>query len=487
MTTPQVAVRRGAPFTPVPDLVSDDAEPAHDLTARFDPRTGTTGNWLGGDCAATVPLGDARILWLFNDTFKGTGTGPWNDRVGAQFVNDSIAIQSGPDLATAGLEFLFAPGGGNWFTIPGGTHYAWPEGGIVLDGDLYVTSKRILASAGESYDAGWCLHKIPAALTTDPAAWSPTLLYQSGDTDTRPILSLYDGLDGYVYAFGLKLRHGWRWARWARADFTAGLGGTVTWNQIFSWATDPASAFQLAESYFAADGSVHKRADGRWVIVESGGGRVPKHLVQARVCEGPSFAPGNFYYPLPPTFQVGDRVAETATGAVGTITAASGANRTVKLDAFSGGGVITRTTAQLTLGTGTNRGIYAPLENFVSDARNYAAKAHPALAGPGLVCSYVDSRPWLDGFGTPLSGGLAYDLGTYSPKFIRVRPPQPSGLAVAGGTASWQMRGTPDRLLIQAGGGAWTELDPSALSAPVTGTPVALRAIGVGGDTVVTT
>ncbi len=465
------------------------SEPAPDLDARFDPRTGDTGDWLGADCAASLPLGDGRVLWLFNDTFWRTGgSGIPTDRIGADFEHDSIAVQHGTDLATSAVTFHRRPGGGAWFPVSD-THHAWPEGGIVLDGDLYVTSKRVLTADPLGPDAGWCVHRVPRVLETPVESWEPHLLYESGDTDTRPVLSLYED-DGHVYAFGLKLRHGWRQARWSRADFVAGDLGAVTWNTTTEWSTDPASAFQFADSYMAAEGSVHRRPDGRWVIVESGGGEFPRLLVQARVADGPEFRPANHYHPIPPLLQVGDAVDDLESGFSGMVTEVTGTARTVQLDPIWGGSVHPgRTAEQLRPRTATQRGIYTPPQNAVADSQNYAGKAHPHLSsdeGGGLVCSYVDARPWLGADLAPVPGGLAHDLSTYWPKFFRVRAPRSSGLTVSGGTATWQLEGAPDRLLIRAGDGPWTELDPTAGSAPVSGSPVLLRAIGLGGQTEVT-
>lgn len=65
------------------------ATPDNGWNAVFDRRDG----WTGADGAATVALGDGRVLWLFGDTWIGSIRGG-KRQPGATMVNNSIAVHS---------------------------------------------------------------------------------------------------------------------------------------------------------------------------------------------------------------------------------------------------------------------------------------------------------------------------------------------------------------------------------------------------------
>lgn len=454
-----------------------------ELNDKFDPRKGTTGNWLGADSAVSVPIGDAagRYLWLFADTWwRTSGTGVPTNRLGSEFLNDSFAIQSGPDLNTATVTFIRRTGGGNWLPMPVNTHHAWPMAGLRVGNDMYIWSYRVQKS-DVMVNAGWCLHRIPNVATVTPQNWAPVHVYSSANTRVRPIFSPYDGGDGYIYIFTLKAQDGWRRARWTKANLAAGVPPEHA--RLFDWVTDPEAGFQFADSFIPAEASFHMRYDGRWVLTESGVD-FPKNQIQIRVCQASGFAynPGNYYYPLPPDFQVGDKVTDNATGFVSKITSVTaGDERLITLDGTPTR--FNRTTAQLTRRTGTDRPIYVPPE-VLKPGYIYAGKAHPEIPGGGLVITYCDNQDW-NPSGQP-GDGVAYDLSTYWPKFIKVLPPKPANIRYAAKIASFTCAGAPDRLLWRHNNGAWNEVDPTTTRVYVDdlrpSSNFELWAIGVGGD-----
>ncbi|WP_133878729.1 fibronectin type III domain-containing protein [Paractinoplanes brasiliensis] len=80
------------------------AEPAgmsaRELTAMFQRYGDTSGDWLGADRTASVPLPDGRRLWLFSDTFLGR-PGPGGDRPrSASLIHNSAIVQDGDQLRT---------------------------------------------------------------------------------------------------------------------------------------------------------------------------------------------------------------------------------------------------------------------------------------------------------------------------------------------------------------------------------------------------
>lgn len=476
-------------------------EPADDLSNRFDPRLGGTGNWLGSDCAASIQLDATRVLWLWNDTWKKNPSFPnylVDKRQHAFFVNNSLTVQTGLDLATATLDFYFGASNGNMFDVPGGTHYAWPEGAIILDGDLYVMSKRT-AIADWQANSGFCLHKIPAVASTDPSLWAASVvfLYQSGNTDCRPNLSLQDGAPtdvdegvNYVYGHALKAQDGWRRGRLPRSEFKTGNFTNLKWSQFLTWTSDPTQAVEMADSFISADGSLHKRAsDGRWFLVEMGG-EYPQGFLQirnvARSGDG-NYYPADNYYPWPP-FQLHDRAIVTATAKGGNITNITDRGVYTLLLDF-GEGTWTGTTAELTQQTGTARRDYTPPEHAVTPTCfTYAGKAHPELTSTqtGLICTYVD----LEGDRT----GPDSSLASYYPKFVRIKPPKIHSLTLENGKLNWSLSGAPDRVYYQINSGSWVEItDPLPTTSSVTlptltpVTTVSLKAVGVGGEVTATT
>lgn len=452
---------------------------APDLNAKFDPRTGGTGNWLGGDSAVSVPLDATRVVWLFADTYwRTTGTGIPTTRRGTAITHDSIAVQSGTDLATATMRFYRAPGV-QWFAIgDDSVHYAWPMGGIVRGSNLIVFSMRVLAS-DSAVEAGWCVHKITNAVGVDPAGWSPTLLYESGDTNVRPMYSPWDGGDGFIYVFVFQHLSGWMLGRWTTANFDAGNFTTITYSTGSGWTSTVGSARRMADSFVANEGGAYRRPiDGRWFLVESNG-PYPKLLVEARASTGPPYSPDSLYYPLLPAFQPGDKVTDIPTGQAATVrTVLSSTTRHIQID--PAGAFFDRTLAQMTARTGTDRGIYTPPENVYADT--YAAKPHPEITGRGLVMTYVDNTDW-----SP--GGVLDDLSIYWPKFIRALPPRLTSLLVSGGgVVTWSTIGAPDRLFWRRNGGAWTELGDPTVTTFTVGSylitdVIEVLARGIGGDT----
>jgi len=460
--------------------------PAPELNARFDPRTGTTGPWLGCDGFASVPLGDAagRTAYLGCDTWWADGDTTPGSRSGAYMTSDSIIVQTGPDLATAAVTFHQGTGANLRFFPISATHYSWPMGGVVIGDDLYVTSMRVLQASPLGGEYGWAIHRIPNARTTQVGNWQSTLLYESGDTGTRPIWSPYvDG--GYVHAFAIKRSTGWLWCRWPLAAFTGtGTQGAVEYFTGVGWSTDEAQAFPISENANTSEGSVHRRAvDGRWMITDSVG---PLPFWEGGVRLGSRAPDGSFpvvtggggYYPPPPAFQPGDHVRDESNFDAVVQSVNANGTRVIKYTPFWGGGTATKTAAQLTAKNSSDRAVYknprysqTPLpDSYLS----YAHKAHPSLQGPGLVVSFVDNA----------AGVPAMDI--YWPKFYRVLPPTVTGLSVnADGLASWTLGGAPDRVRIRLDGGAWTELAATAgshqLDGYAPGQAVEVQAIGIGG------
>lgn len=61
--------------------------------------------WLGADGAASVDLGNGKLLWLFSDSFICSDTS--GSRKRSKLIRNSIAIQNGYNLETASLKFYW--------------------------------------------------------------------------------------------------------------------------------------------------------------------------------------------------------------------------------------------------------------------------------------------------------------------------------------------------------------------------------------------
>ena len=96
-----------------------------------------TDGWTGADGAASVPLPNARVLWLFGDTWIG----PVRDNrhaEGSTLVNNTIAIQSAaaePHAAPPAPRFLWnssGPSPAAWAIPEQQGEWFWPAGGALV-------------------------------------------------------------------------------------------------------------------------------------------------------------------------------------------------------------------------------------------------------------------------------------------------------------------------------------------------------------------
>lgn len=459
---------------------------------KFDPRLiGASTGWLGADCARTVPFGDGRMLWIFADTFwRGTGqTGTPTNRLGYQFHNSSLGLQSGPDLATANVSFHKGPGGATWFPVSG-THYCWPIDGMFIDNDLYVFGMRILSSNPMGDEWGWTVHRISNAKNLAITSWpQATLLYQSGDTGCRPIFSPYDGGDGYIYAYGIARRAigsnpaGWRWGRWLKSNLTGTNQAAFEWWDGTWFSTGEANSKCIAENQFVSEGSVHRRPiDGRWIITE--GVSYGKQDMQMRLTQDIENTYGTYishgpvgFRPPPPALQPGDYASSG--GFAGEIMSVNADGSRV-MRYWIDGSYGVASLASLTALNGSERYIYRnPRIDPVPEYGNYACKAHPLLQNTGgLIATYADNSS---------GAALEQDLSVYWPKFVRVKAPVISNFSYvpSTGTATWSITGAPDNLYYSTGG-AFTPIDPLARTLTVApNSSFSLLARGLGGDNLI--
>jgi hypothetical protein len=102
--------------------------------AMFDAKNDRT--WAGGDQAATVPLPDGRVLWLFGDTIRGTRRPDGSRSPDSAFVHNSMLVQAAGCLVAvpAVAEVIPSPRDGEWY---------WPQDGVVQGDRLVVFCARV--------------------------------------------------------------------------------------------------------------------------------------------------------------------------------------------------------------------------------------------------------------------------------------------------------------------------------------------------------
>ena len=152
--------------------------------------------WAGGDSAYSVELDDRRVLWLFGDTFIDPAADGSRMNNPNDFVRNSVAIQSGPDRASAhdssraAIAFYWGPlhdGKPSSFfhdldragaELDGSVEWVWPLAGVRLqDGPLLLFRMRVMKVEG---GLGFALRGWDAVAIDDPAlapdAWVPRVV-----------------------------------------------------------------------------------------------------------------------------------------------------------------------------------------------------------------------------------------------------------------------------------------------------------------------
>ncbi|QEG36395.1 sialate O-acetylesterase [Bythopirellula goksoeyrii] len=116
--------------------LSATAWPEADVLFHRDP------NWLGGDDAYSLDLGDGRVAWFFGDSFVAP-TVP-GERRGTTMVRNSIGIQSGYDPTSAKFKAYWQEfeGKPRSFIADEAEEFFWPGGSLVVDGKIIMLLMR---------------------------------------------------------------------------------------------------------------------------------------------------------------------------------------------------------------------------------------------------------------------------------------------------------------------------------------------------------
>jgi hypothetical protein len=100
-------------------------------------------NWIGGDGAYSVDLGNARVLWLFGDSSIATSGN--RRRTESAFIRNSVALQTGYDPTHAFMQFYWGQRDGqpSSFVPEDGVYWFWPGHGIRLEERLLLFYGRV--------------------------------------------------------------------------------------------------------------------------------------------------------------------------------------------------------------------------------------------------------------------------------------------------------------------------------------------------------
>ncbi|MDY6904311.1 MAG: DUF4185 domain-containing protein [Thermodesulfobacteriota bacterium] len=218
-------------------------------------------HWLGGDGAATVDLGDGRVLWLFGDSFVDvSGRG---ERSSATLVRNSIADQKGYDPTSAEMRFFWGNDANEpaaFFKRRGDTWF-WPASGIVVGRHLLVFLMKIQPADNDlgfepiGWRAAW-IDNIQAR----PDGWHLTWLISPQQQGLvagigTPVLK-----DGYLHVFAANGRDGkvylvrWPEAAVRKGDLTTPrwwTGKAGGWVDIKVTAMPPAPVFKDGQMEFS--------------------------------------------------------------------------------------------------------------------------------------------------------------------------------------------------------------------------------------------
>ncbi|MBM4353784.1 MAG: DUF4185 domain-containing protein [Deltaproteobacteria bacterium] len=259
-----IACRSGDCGVEIPGLA---AEPFVAAEALFHQEA----DWLGGDVASSVALGNGRVAWLFGDSFIATSDK--HVRSESVMVRNSVAVQTGLDPTTATMAFAWDKSQGEKlprsFFAEDGDFWFWPGTGVLVQDRLLVFVSRIkgveggLGFAGVEWDA-----RLVSNPQDPPGDWQVT------DVDAPANdKSVYWGGGGvfvdevHVVAFGFQEpSHDLYIARWLTAAAREGDLSGIEWWCGTEWGTACPPAVVLED--IATEFSVHQDAVfGCWMML----------------------------------------------------------------------------------------------------------------------------------------------------------------------------------------------------------------------------
>lgn len=269
-----------------------DAEDAF----RVDPQ------WRGGDVAASVPLDDGRVLWVFGDSFVGEADDD-DSRAGQTLVRNSVAVQTGPDLVDDPLVFAWDRGGrmespGAIFEIEG-PNWLWPGPMATVDGGvLFGLSEVAPYDGGLGFEGVGGLARWVEDVSGAPEDWTAVdVPLPDGPGLLATGHWVWDGDHLLAFAPREPGDHDVWLARWARRDVRDQDLSTPSWWTGTGWSTDPYEA-EIVAPEVQTEFTVHVDGDGTWWMVHVDGfGATNVAVRTAPAPQGPWSEPQTLFRP----------------------------------------------------------------------------------------------------------------------------------------------------------------------------------------------
>jgi hypothetical protein len=267
--------------------------PAADSLFQNDP------SWIGADAAYSIDLGNARVLWLFGDTFIAKDAS--RSRSNSWFVRNSVGIQAGsydPTAAKIAFSWKTTAGAASSFFPENGADWFWPLHGVRLPSRLVV----FLLEESQTGQGAFGFQAVGTKVVfvtnpdADPSSWNVA----DGNLPSFAFPIAFGAAvvrDGaFVYAFGDAEPgdHSVYVARFDASKLDAGDASAPVFFANGAWApataTPPPAIFPSTSALDnpPTEFSVQKRPDGTWLAVHSTGFGATKIAVRtAPAPEGP--------------------------------------------------------------------------------------------------------------------------------------------------------------------------------------------------------
>lgn len=266
------------------------------------------GAWIGTDDAYTVPLGGDRTLWLFGDTFLGERS---RGRSSAEFVANTVAVQTGLDPANAVLErWPTDAAAGCVFPASEDGEWLWPLHGARVGSGLLLFFMRVrstrpdLTNHAEAWEEEGSLGffevvgaaaRWVADAEAHPAEWQPQPVALPDGDGVLGTAVLVD--EGYLYAYAYRSGDALV-ARWPLADAEArDLLCPEWWAGTHGWSEDSLLSVPVMTDV-VTEFTVHRQPDGRYVHTQVSDPLAPSVDIRtASHAEGPWSAPRAAFTP----------------------------------------------------------------------------------------------------------------------------------------------------------------------------------------------
>ncbi len=132
--------------------------------------------WMGADSVSSVPLSEARTLWLFGDTWIQGASG--GGRESGRVIRNSIAVQETAGHKPGRIRYSWQETSGEpgaRFVAASGPGWLWPLSGIRLNGTLYLFFVRVIpVPTGLGFEIGGSILIVVSNPRDPPDRWRST-------------------------------------------------------------------------------------------------------------------------------------------------------------------------------------------------------------------------------------------------------------------------------------------------------------------------